>query len=163
MTPDTNDAFRTCLQPNNTINIISNADVVCITYEGITNFSSPTDFDKKSIESLPATCNEKIPVIADDPSADITAEPAAPGANISLTQIRQLILAVQATKYYTLIGRKMNATNMHCGNILSSFKIERDTYENLRKEDDPDVLVINDKENYSKAIKWVYTFTDCLY
>ena len=81
----TNYSFITWLNSNNTIKISSDAAVGCITYEGINNFVSLTGFDKKSIESLPATCNEKIPVIADDPSADITAEPAAPGANISLT------------------------------------------------------------------------------
>ena len=52
---------------------------------------------------------------------------------------------------------------MHYGNnVLSRFKIEWDIYEELKKEDNPDVLVINDKENIRKLIKWVSNFTDCL-
>ena len=37
-----------------------------------------------------------------------------------------------------------------------------DTYEELKKEDDSDVPIINDKYNYLKVIKWVSTFTNCL-
>ena len=54
----------------------------------------------------------------------------------------------------------MNVTNIHYGNILSSFNIEWDTYGEFKKDDDPNVRVINDKENECKVIKWVSTFTD---
>ena len=57
----------------------------------------------------------------------------------------------------------MHARNMNYSNLLSSFKIDYDTYEELKKEDDPDVPVINDKDNDRKLIKWVSIFTDCLY
>ena len=52
---------------------------------------------------------------------------------------------------------------MNYGNVFSIFNIDWDTYEELKKEDDPDVPVINDKENDHKVIKWVSTFIDCLY
>ena len=51
---------------------------------------------------------------------------------------------------------------MHYGNILASFKIEWDTYEEFKKEDYSYVPVINDKENSCKVIKWVSNFNDCL-
>ena len=57
----------------------------------------------------------------------------------------------------------MNARNMNYSNVLSIFNIDYDTYEELKKEDDPDVPVINDKDNDRKLIKWVSIFTDCLY
>ena len=40
----TNYALRTWSKSNNTLNLSSNAAVVCITYEGITNFANLTDF-----------------------------------------------------------------------------------------------------------------------
>ena len=47
----------------------------------------------------------------------------------------------------------MNANHIHYGNILSRFKIEWDTYENLKKENDLNVLLINDKENDNEVNK----------
>ena len=51
---------------------------------------------------------------------------------------------------------------MHYSNVLSSFKIEWDTYEESNKENDPNVLVINENYNDSKLIKWVCIFTECI-
>ena len=45
---------------------------------------------------------------------------------------------------------------------MSSFKIDWGTYEELKKEGDPDFPVNNDKKNDWKVIKWVFTFTDSL-
>ena len=44
---DNYDAFITWIKSNNMINLISNAAVVHIAYEGITNFVYLNDFDKK--------------------------------------------------------------------------------------------------------------------
>ena len=101
MTSATNSVFGTWLNPNNTINLISNVAVVCINYEGITNFFTLTDFGNKIIELVPSTCKEKIPATTYDPAACITTEPAVPAYNTFLIAIRQLIVAVQASKYYT--------------------------------------------------------------
>ena len=62
-----------------------------------------------------------------------------------------------------MVGRMINATNMNYGHVLSRFKIEWDTYEELKKEDCPNVPVINDKGNDHKLIKWLYTFNESLY
>ena len=123
MPSDTNASFRTWLNSNNTINLSFNVAVICMTYEGITNFASLTNFDKKSIESIPTTCRENTLAIKNDPESDITAEPSITGANRSSIAICQFIVAVKADKYYTLIGRTMNTTNMHYSNVLSSFNI----------------------------------------
>ena len=48
--------------------------------------------------------------------------------------------------------------NMHYTNVLSNFKIELYTYEQLKNQDDPDVPVINDKDNDPKIINWVSIF-----
>ena len=162
MTTATNAASRTCLKSNNTINVSSFASVSHIIYEGITKCFYLNDFDKKNIESFPTTYKEKIPAITNYTEADITDEPSVTVINISLVVIRQWNVAVKASKYYTLIGRMMNAINMNYGNVLSSFKIEWDIYKELEKQDDPNVLVINDNDNDSKVIKCMYTFTECL-
>ena len=57
----------------------------------------------------------------------------------------------------------MHARNMNYSNVLSIFNIDYDTYEELKKEDDPDVPVINDKDNDRNLIQRVSIFTDCLY
>ena len=97
------------------INLSSNTAVVHITYEGITNFVSLTNFEKKNIESITTTETEKILSITYDPAAGINAKPSIPGAKTSLILISQLIVAVQYSKYYTSIYRMMNATNMRYG------------------------------------------------
>ena len=82
------------------------------------NLSPLLILTRKAFESLPTNCKEKITAITDYSSADITAAPAVPGANIYLIVILWLIFTYQASKYYTLVGRKMNATNMHYGNVM---------------------------------------------
>ena len=72
-------------------------------------------------------------------------------------------MAFQGAKYYTLIYRTTNVTNIHYVNVLSSFNIEWDTYEELKLEDDINLLVINDKDNDRKIIKWVSNFTDYIF
>ena len=52
---------------------------------------------------------------------------------------------------------------MHYGNLLSIFKIDWDTYDELKREEDVDIVVINDKNNYRKAIKLLPTFNECIY
>ena len=145
------------------INFISNTAVVCITYEGVTNFSSLTNFDKKIIEYLPTTHKQKIRAITNDPAAGITALLGIPVANTSLIVIFRLMMEVQAVKYYNSTIRTMNAINMHYKNVSSKFNIQWDTYDELKKEDDTYVPVINDNDNDRKLIKWLSIFNDCIY
>ena len=74
-----------------------------------------------------------------------------------------LIVTIQAAKYYTSVGSTMNDMNIHYTNVLSNFKIEWDTYGELKKDDDPNVPVLDDKDNDSKVIKGVSIFNNCLY
>ena len=58
--------------------------------EGITDFESLTDFDKKSIQDLPKTVKESIPAITADVALGISGERAIPGAVLSTISVRQL-------------------------------------------------------------------------
>ena len=70
----------------------SNASVLRITYEGITNFQSFMDFDRDSIESLSKACSKNIDRIIDDVPNGIAAKNAVPGKNISTISICLLLL-----------------------------------------------------------------------
>ena len=41
----------------------------------------------------------------------------------------------------------MTTANMHYTNVLSSFKIEEEAYSDLLKNTEPDVPLINDRDN----------------
>ena len=112
----------------------SDAAVTRVTYEGITNFESLTDFDKTSIEYLPRTCKEKILAITEDISAGIAAEAEVPGANVGTISVRRLITAMKSAKYYQSINRTMNSATMHYTNVLAGFKIEEEAYADLLKK-----------------------------
>ena len=155
-------AFKSWLKSGTNMKLSSDASVLRITHEGITNYESLLDFDTKSIERLPATCKGTINAIVADDGAGITAEPEIAGANLSSISVRRLIVAVKAAEYYTSIGRTMTAQNMHYNQVLKDFKIEWDTYQNLRDQDEPDVPLVNDKDSDRKVIKWVPTFLDSL-
>ena len=115
--------------------------------QGITNFESLTDFDKSSIEYLPRTCKERIPAITEDRAAGISAEVKVPAANVGNISVRRLITAMKAAKYYQYIDQMMTTANMHYTNVLSSFKIEEEAYSDLLKNTEPDVPLINDRDN----------------
>ena len=140
----------------------SDASVLRLVPEGITNYDSLLNFYKNSIERLPATCKEKIHVIVADQAAGIDAEPEISGANLSSISVRSLIVSANATAYYTAIGRVMSPDSMHYNKVLKNFKMEWETYQNLRDQDQPDVLLISDKDGDRKVIKWVPIFLDSL-
>ena len=123
MPPVVSASFKQYLKSANNIKLSSDAAVNRIIYEGLTNFESLTDFDKKSIESLTATCKEKIPAITDI-AAGITAEIEIAGANVSSISIRRLVVACSAAKYYTLIGRTINTACMYYAIVLADFKVD---------------------------------------
>ena len=52
---------------------------------------------------------------------------------------------------------------MSYNDVLKAFKVEWDhTYQYLRDQAEPDVLLINDRDNDHKVIKWAPIFLDCL-
>ena len=89
-------AFKQWLKSASNIKLSSDSAVTRITYEGLTNFDSLQDFDKKSIESLASTCCKEIPAITADLANGIAAEIDIPGANISSISIQRLIFASNA-------------------------------------------------------------------
>ena len=155
-------SFKNWLKGNTTMKLSSDAAVLRLLQEGLTNFDSLTDFDKKSLERLPSVCKETIPAIAADLPNGIAAENQIPGANISSISVQRLIVAMHAAEYYTAINRSMTSANMHYANVLKSFKIEWDTYKDLRDQDEPSVPLVSEKDGDRKIIKWVPIFIDCL-
>ena len=154
--------FKNWLKGNTTMKLSSDAAVHRICKEGITTFDSLTDFDKKSLERLPSVCKESIAAIVEDLPNGIAAEIAVPGANISSISVQRLIVAMHAAEYYAAIDRSMSVVNFHYTNILKNFKLEWDTYQDLRKQDEPTVPLVTDKDGDRKIIKWVPIFLDCL-
>lgn len=142
--------------------LTSDRAVTRITYEGITNYDSLLDFDKKAIQGIPSICKETIPAIPEDVPNNIVAEVEVPGANVSSISVQRLIVAVNAAKYYNAIGRAMSAQNMHYVNVLSDFKVEYESYTNLKDEDEPKVPKINDADSDRKIIRWAPIFEDYL-
>ena len=140
----------------------SDGSVLRLTHEGITNYASLADFDKKSIQYLPQICRERIPEILEDAANGIAAEAAVPGANVSSISVSRLITAVNAAKYYNAIDRVMTPQSMNYANVLSIFKIEHEAYMSLKDDDEPKVPKINDKDHDRKIIRWAPIFQDCL-
>ncbi len=159
---DATDEFKLWLKAPTNMKLSSDAAVLRLVKEGITNFESLTDFDKKSIESLPRTCREDIDEVQADDDNGIEAEAEVPGANLSSISVRRLITAMNAAEYYTSIGRAMTPESMSYNDVLKPFKVEWDTYQDLRDQDEPDVPLISDKDNSCKLIKWAPIFLDCL-
>ena len=159
---DATDEFKLWLKAPTNMKLSSDAAVLRLVKEGITNFESLTDFDKKSIESLPRTCREDIDEVQADDDNGIEAEAEVPGANLSSISVRRLITAMNAAEYYTSIGRAMTPESMSYNDVLKPFKVEWDTYQDLRDQDEPDVPLISDKDNDRKVIKWAPIFLDCL-
>jgi hypothetical protein len=138
--------FKAWLKANVNMKLASDAAVLRLTYEGVTDFVSLLDFDRDSIEALSKACSKPIPAVAEDLANGIVAENEVPGPNISLISIRRLVVAMHAAKYYTSIGRNVNAVNMHYGNVLTGFKMDYEAYSLLKKQDEPDAPLVNDKE-----------------
>ena len=158
----TTEDFEGWLKNASHMKLNSKASVLRLTKEGITNFESLTDFDKKSLEGLPAICKGSIKAIAADAANGIVAERLVPGASLSAISVRRLIVAMNAAQYYTSINRLMTVGNMGYDTVLKGFKIEWDTYQDLRDQDAPDVPLISDKDNDRRVIKWVPVLHDCL-
>ena len=142
--------------------LCTDSAVLRITHEGITDFRSFLDFDKESIEALPKACAKDIEAITADPTNSVVAEPAVNGANINSIAVRRLWIAMYAAKYYESIGRIQDENNMHYTNVLKGFKEDHDAYATLKKQDDPEVPLVNDKDKEKKVIKWVPLFEDAL-
>ena len=97
-------SFKAWLKGNTGMKLYSDNSVARLVAEGINNYEALLDFDKKSLQSLPATCKDATPAIAADATNGIVAKPPVTGATISLISVQRLIVAMNATKYYNSIG-----------------------------------------------------------
>ena len=70
---NTTAAFRNWLKQATNMKLSSDASVLRVTHEGITNYESLRDFDKESLLILPKVCRQTIAAIPDDPANNITA------------------------------------------------------------------------------------------
>ena len=73
-----------------------------------------------------------------------------------------LIVAVNATKYYTDIDRILDIHNMHYIRVLSNFKINHKSYTDLKDQGKSEVTLINDQDNNRKVIECCPIFQDYL-
>ena len=162
MPPVTNAQFRSWLKSAANMKLSSDASVLRITHEGLTNFESFMDFDRDSIESLSKACSKSIDAIQADQANGIAAENAVPGTNISTISIRRLVVAAQAVKYYNAINRIPDFENMHYVDVLSNFKADHDAYVLLKKQTSPETPLVNDKDKEKRIIRWVPLFEDAL-
>ena len=155
-------SFKTWLKENTGMKLYPNNSDSCLAVEGINDYEALLDFDKKSLQSLPATCKDATQAIAADAANGIVAEPAVAGATISLISVQRLIDVMYASKYYSSIGRTMNSPSMHWQNVLTTFQLDWQAYESLKEQDDPKVPFIVDKDSDCKVVKLSPIFLDCL-
>ena len=113
----------------------SDTSVFRLTHEGITNFASMSDFDKKSTDKFPSVWNNNIPAIEVDATNIITSEVSVTVANISSISVSRLISAVNAVKYYGSISRVTNPQNMGYASVLATFKIEHEASMSIKDDD----------------------------
>ena len=143
--------------------LISNASVIRVTHEGITSYDTLVYFDEAAIKNLPRVCKGYIDAIAADKSNNVQSEAAVPGANVSSVYVQRLIVATNAARYYDLIDRTMDASSMHYGNVLSTFKTEWEAYKSIMSEDDPKVPKIVDRDDDRRNFRWAPIFLDNLH
>ena len=125
----TNNQFRSWLKSAANMKLSSNASVLRIIYEIITNFQFLMDFDRDqdSIKSISKYCNKNIDAIVVDFPTGISAKNAVPGMKISTISIRRLVVATNAVKYCNKIGQKPDFENMRYVNVLGEFNTDFDT------------------------------------
>ena len=73
------------------------------------------------------------------------------------------IVACNATNYYIAVNRTPTLANLYYTNVLATFKVEFEAYEQLQKETAPMVLEIRDSDNERKVIKWTPIVLDCMF
>ena len=128
----------------------SDASMLYLTHDSITNFASLSDFDKKITENLPRVYKNAVPAIDADATNSITP---VTGASISSILASRLITAVNAAKCYGSIARVTTPQNMACTSVFPTFKIDHEAYLSVKDEDDSKVPKINDRENDRNIIR----------
>ena len=101
MMPATTRAFKRWLKSPNNVKLIS-VTLVLRLHEGITNFASLYDFDKKIVENFPSVYNNSIPSIEADARNTILAEASVSKGNISSISVSRIVAFVNAAKHSVL-------------------------------------------------------------
>ena len=144
------------------MNLSSDALVLRMTHEVITNFASLYELDKKSMKFLPNICEISIPTIDVHASNNIGFEAAVSGGNVSSISVSRLDAAVNASKYCGSIERVMRNHNMIYSTVLSTFKIDHEAGLYAKDEAEPKVPIINDRDKDRKIIRLSTMFKEYL-
>ena len=72
---------------------------------------------------------------------------------ISEKSKKRIIVAAEATRFYTQVGRPLTPANMNW-KMLANFEIQWEALKELKKQDDPEVP----KLNKGSIIKWIESF-----
>ena len=86
----------------------SDSSVPRLTHEGIANFASLSNFDKKRIEKLPSFCKNSIPYIEENAINRIVDKPSVSKSGVSSISVSSLITAFNASKHYSSMTIAMN-------------------------------------------------------
>ena len=132
----------------------SDASVLRLTHEDVTNFESLPDFDKKNIENFPSNCKNIISTIEANDSNSIAAKASVDGARISSKSVRRLITAVNAEKRHGSIPRATDPQNVDCASVLATFKINQEACLCIKDHDESKVPKMNDKGNNRNVVRW---------
>ena len=125
------------------MNLSSDASVLRLTHEGITNFASLSNFDKKSSQNFPNTCKNGMPVIEVDSTNNIGSKASVVGSSVSSILLSRLITALNVAKHYGSIERVIKPQNVGCASFLETFKIEHDVFLSSKDKDEPKVPKTN--------------------
>ena len=147
-------AFKGWLKSFNNMKLSSDALVLRLSHEGITNFASLSDFDKKSNQNLPNICKNSIPAIDADASSNIGATAAVSEANVSSILVSRLVTSVNAVKYYGFITQVTNLDIMSYSKVLATLKVEHEACISVKDEAKPKFPKTNDRDNTRKIICW---------
>ena len=116
--------------------------------EGITMPEDLFEYSKDDIKDIFAALKKLIGKIV-----NIVHVPKLP-YTLSAKSKKLIIVAANATRYYTQVGRKLTTINMHW-KTLSNFDIKWKAMEELKKQDDPDAP---NMEKKGSIIKWIESF-----
>lgn len=92
-----------------------------------------------------------------DVANGIAAANTIPAANVSIASVHRLIVADDAGAYYRDIGRTISVERMHYNSVMSNF-VDWEAYKDLKKQDKPDVPLMNDRDKEKSIIKWAPLF-----
>ena len=101
------------------------------------NLQSFVEFNRNSIKLILKAWSKNIDAIVADVPNGTDTKNAIPGMNIRPISTWRLVVATNAVKYYTAIGRTPEFDNMHYVNVLGGFNTDYNAYVLLKKHTYP--------------------------